>query len=320
VTADQTVQLIGALAWPLVVLIAVVLLRKPLAGLLAGIPGRATKVSLAWFSLELAQVPEVKPMWTVDYGSGSADVREAAGSNIFDSYADTLLQSIEGPGSLDFAVVDLGRGDKWLSSRLFLFAVLLRRMRGLRRLVFVQTNDLSDRVFVGSADPEVVRWALAQRYPWLEVAFAAAYQGTFSLDPRLFVEPVIMSEQGALGRREAGSFARKFLDALQQPATMPEPSKPEEWVRLEPKLPNEQPFRERAEWMTTDQVREILQGVRDSRNTVEIDQAWSNEERVKAVLRAQGDFVVMLDGPRFDSLLDRRQLLDGTIRRVLAES
>jgi hypothetical protein len=154
-----------------------------------------------------------------------------------------------------------------------LFAVLLRRMRGLRRLVFVQTNDLSGG--------------------------------------RL---------RGTLGRREAGPFARKFLDALQQPATMPEPSKPEEWVRLEPKLPNEQPFRERAEWMTTDQVREILQGVRDSRNTVEIDKTWSNEERVKAVLRAQGDFVVMLDGPRFDSLLDRRQLLDGTIRRVLAES
>jgi hypothetical protein len=203
VTADQTVQLIGALAWPLVVLIAVVLLRKPLAELLAGIPGRATKVSLAWFSLELAQVPEVKPLWTVDYGSGSADVREAAGANIFDSYADTLLQSIEGPGSLDFAVVDLGRGDKWLSSRLFLFAVLLRRMRGLRRLVFVQTNDLSDRVFVGSADPEGVRWALAQRYPWLEVAFAAAYQGAFSMDPRFPVEPVIMSEQGALSRRQA---------------------------------------------------------------------------------------------------------------------
>jgi hypothetical protein len=92
---------------------------------------------------------------------------------------------------------------------------------------------------------------------------------------------------------------------------MPAPSKPEEWVRLEPKLPNEQPFRERAEWMTTDHVREILQGVRDLRSTVEIDPTWSNEERVKAVLRAQGDFVVMLDGPRFDSLLDRHQSVCG---------
>jgi hypothetical protein len=319
VTTEQVVQLIGALAWPLVVLTAVMLLRNPLAELLSGIPARATKVSLAWFSLELAQIPEVKPVWTVNYGSGSADVREAAGSNIFDSYADTLLQSIEGPGSLDFAVVDLGRGDKWLSSRLFLFAVLLRRMRGLRRLVFVQATDVADQVFVACADPEGVRWALAQRYPWLEVAFAAAYRDILAMDPRSTVGPVIMSEQGALNRGQAGWFARQLLAGLQQPFTVPEPDKPEEWVNLEPKLPGEQLFRERAEWMTTDDVREILKGVRDSRNTVEINPTWSNEERVKAVLRAQGDFVVMLDGPRFDSLLDRRQLLDGTIRRVVTE-
>ena len=152
----------------------------------------------------------------------------------------------------------LGRGDKWLSSRLFLFAVLLRGMRGLRRLVFVQTTDLSDRVFVASADPNRVQWALAQRCPWLEVALAAAYRGTFSMDPRRSVGLVIMSDQGALNRGQAGYFARQFLDALQQPATMPAPSKAEEWVNLEPKLPIEQPFRERAEWMTTDDVREIL--------------------------------------------------------------
>ncbi len=42
---------------------------------------------------------------------------------------------------LDYIVVDLEVGKKWLTSRLFIFTLLLKRLRGLRCVVFLGTRE-----------------------------------------------------------------------------------------------------------------------------------------------------------------------------------
>lgn len=64
--------------------------------------------------------------------------------------------------------MDLGGGAEWLSSRLFILAVILRRWRGLRAFVFVHTLGGTRRRFLGVCDTDRVRWRLAARWPLLE--------------------------------------------------------------------------------------------------------------------------------------------------------
>ena len=89
-------------------------------------------------------------------------------------------------------------GRSWLTTRLFLFAHLLARMRGLQAVVFVHGTAVSDRTFLGVAPASSVRWRLAQQYPELEIQLAHAYNqalGPLHDGPRA---PVIVSNSGAL--------------------------------------------------------------------------------------------------------------------------
>ena len=102
------------------------------------------------------------------------DPRSPLSFEVFSSLGPELIRLIQDPSPAGYAVVDLGAGRQWLTSRLFIFAELLGRMRGLRSFVFLRTDD-SPRRFIGTASPPEVRWTLAADYPWLEAAFAKAY-------------------------------------------------------------------------------------------------------------------------------------------------
>jgi hypothetical protein len=113
-----------------------------------------------------------------------------------------LLNQIQGQGPSDYAVIDLGSGRSWLTTRLFVFAILLRRMRALRALVFVETQDGIAQRFLGVALPDTVRWRLAREYPWLEDAYAHAYCH--------IPDRMIRSEVGALDPYTAGMLVEQF--------------------------------------------------------------------------------------------------------------
>jgi hypothetical protein len=115
----------------------------------------------------------------------------------------TLLEQIQAPGPSDYAVIDLGTGRSWLTTRLFLFAVLLRRMRALRTFVFVETREGVAQRFIGVATPELARWRLAREYPWLERALAHAYAEVGDYD--------IRSDSGALELPAAGRLVDGFM-------------------------------------------------------------------------------------------------------------
>ncbi|HEX3472429.1 MAG TPA: hypothetical protein VHT28_14710 [Silvibacterium sp.] len=84
------------------------------------------KLSVFQIELELSTLPEFTSTWSAPQLS---DVRQLTPANEFSSQATALLDQIRNDYGSDYAVVDLGTGQQWLTSRLFIFAILLRRMR-----------------------------------------------------------------------------------------------------------------------------------------------------------------------------------------------
>ena len=169
------IELLKAVAWPIVATVGLCLFRRPLTDLVAQIARRASKLSVYEVSVELATLPELAPSWSV----GAADVRQLTSSQIFDSAAHTLFQELLKPGKADYAVVDLGAGREWLTSRLFVFALVLGNVTKLRAFAFVENTGGVRRRLLGVAKPAAIEEALARHYPWLEEAYVQAAAGQY---------------------------------------------------------------------------------------------------------------------------------------------
>jgi len=164
------VEAVKALAWPIVAAFALYLLRRPLVELVGQLARRAKKLSVFEVSVELATLPELQPPWSV----AGTDVRRLSSSQIFDTPSQTLFQELLKPALSDYAIVDVRSGEDWLTSRLFIFALILGEVTGLRAFVFLESAASTRRKFLGVATPANVRRALGRRYPWLEEAVARA--------------------------------------------------------------------------------------------------------------------------------------------------
>jgi hypothetical protein len=163
-------SLIRTLVWPLTLLVVLVFLRKPIRTLLTN--ARLTKVSAFGVSVEFARATEVRLDWS---GPKGTDYRSSTvATDIAGSYKSVLTELLDKPLTADYAVLDLGEGRLWLTSRLYLFANLLAR-KGLRAFVFVDTDQGIRGRFVGIASLDEIRWRLAGASPWMEKAFAKVY-------------------------------------------------------------------------------------------------------------------------------------------------
>jgi hypothetical protein len=316
VASSTFVDLVGALAWPVVILTAVVLLRRPLGSLLQDLGRRATKLSVFQVGVELATVPEVAPSWKI----AGDDVRQLTRADVFDSATMSLFSELSSAGASDYIVVDLGRGDQWLSSRLYVFVVVLQRMRGLRSVVFTTTKRDETGVFVGIADPARVRWALAMACPWLESAFARAYAQVVPA-ANSPPTPFIISVDGAIEPWAANNLARAFLTELQYPpavppaATPPVPpivAEPPDWIEL-PGTPAGQPqIWEHATWLSDGFLEQILGPSGLARDFAFTDSPdIPVDDRARAIARRPGETVALVTATgRFSGLVDRRAMLE----------
>jgi hypothetical protein len=211
----EVVALASAIAWPAAFVVAVLVLRKPLARVVADLGRRTTRVSAFQVSLEFAALPELSPS---EGSGGPFALRTPSPASRFPSGAPALFDEISEPRPADYAVLDLGSGGHWLTSRVFIFSVLLERMRGLRCVVFVETAGDVRRQFVGMATPQQVRWALGRRYPWLEVAYGQAYATALGQHPLAGGAPLVTPPDGMLPAYVANSIASSYLAALFRPA------------------------------------------------------------------------------------------------------
>lgn len=271
---------------------------------------RLSKVSVgpSGVSVELAVAKGFEPKWT---GTDPLeDIRQTALYNLRDSVSELIAQ-IQETSTKDYAIFDLGHGSQWLSSRLYLFTIILQRMHGIRSIVFVDRDQEITHHFVGVADPIQVQYSLARRYPWLEKEFAKTYGD---------LGPQITSIYGSLESHQAIVLIEKFLEKIQKNQ---EPTSESDWVKAskDPRKPDQK--WEHAEWLNTDQVEQILQEILDKSSWVgRLDlQGKSREDQLKLILSFKGHFVAVLNQNhwRFEKLIDRQQLANEVVYNQISK-
>jgi hypothetical protein len=310
-------------AWPIILGLALLAFRKPLTQFLSDMGQRATKISIAQFSVELPASHGPPPVWT------GAQLTEALQSSASASGAQDLTNQFKIEDSFDHLIVDIEVGDKWLTSRLFLFTTMLQRMNNLRCVVFLYTKDNRPRTFLGVAHAEQIRWVLAQKYPWLE----AAYTTTYTMSSPSFrgtngnpmeVNRFIRSDVGALDPSKATEIASAFLQSIQfRKYPDPAPLLPtelqnfsNEWVHLEPKS-SEPPYWERGNWLTEERLRKDLQTVLLIDAYVINSPDLSSTKKQKAIINRRGRFVALVNEEKtFQELINRKALLEDIGRNL----
>jgi hypothetical protein len=322
---SPVVEVVKALAWPVFALLIAGVFRRPLALFVGALGSRITKLSLFKVELELVPAATAAAMPLLD------DIRTATSSAAINDSSQMMLEQVQSGTAADFAVIDLGYGDEWLTSRLYFAAVMMERMRGLQVFVFVERTRSSARRLVAVASVRQLRWALARRYPWLEAAWVRALLGTFPAayppnapalpagalwppDPRTLTMPqqVIVSDTGAFEPWQARDLVRAFIDSLQrQSSAEPEPDA-RNWVTLKGTT------QECAAWVTHELLRSLL--------PQEAFDAWAERlrdapraQRTRAVLRRKAPFVALTEGDREFVRLANRQALLEEIAAALAE-
>jgi hypothetical protein len=285
------IPLIRTLVWPLTLLVVLVFLRKPIRTLLTN--ARLTTVSAFGVSVEFARVTEVKLDWS---GPGGSDYRSSTvATEIGGSYKSDLTELLDKPLTADYAVLDLGEGNLWLTSRLYLFANLLAR-KGLRAFVFVGTDtDQGIRGrFIGIASLDEPRWRLVDAFPWMEQAFAKAYADGGD------------THNGKLG---AAPFITNYLKHEEIHSATKPPTAPEQWVDLGSKR-----GWEHAQWIDAVSLRKLLDR---SLSSARVAEDLPTSEQVRCIVHKQGAFVALVDDDRrFKALVDRFRLAEAIARRA----
>jgi hypothetical protein len=347
-TFDEVVRLVQALVWPFAALLILLALRPYLPEIVKGLARRVTRVSWASVSMEFAVASEVRPeIW-----GALQSLRDPASQGLVaaDSGGALFMLIREGERS-DSATFDLGTGDRWLTSRLFIFAVILSELLGVRCMVFIETRDGVPRRFVGLAAPRDVRAALQRRWDWHERALMSA-QLNFSVstpeaatkidqlrtylgDPATNVqapslwnlEPMLRplfaeAVQVGLGNAQAAEAAANAY--LRSPLIAREVDEPfpqeERWVRLGAGAPGKV-REEHAQWIkNADHLSRILRDVLKTPSLVEGPGVSLKDLEQHAVLIGEGEFVAILDPEqRFKRLLNRRAVVE-RVGRQIAES
>src|SRR5260370_34442705 len=167
-------SLLKAISWPAMTAIALAVFRRPLATLISVLGQKVSKFSIGKFSIEMAQVQEMKPS-TMD-----TEIRQLEAGLIPQSgntALTALVNELQSGGKHDYVVIDFGSesAPRWLTSRLYLLCFLITLINRQLCMVFVETVGSVRKKLIGIASPEQVRWALAYKYGWLETAATAAY-------------------------------------------------------------------------------------------------------------------------------------------------
>ena len=318
--ALSVVELVKALAWPIVALVIAGGFRRPIAQFVGALGSRITKLSLFKVELELvpASAATITPLLD--------DIRTATNPAAISDSSRMMLEQVQSGTPADYALVSLGQGEEWLTSRLYIAAVMMERMRGVKAFVFVERTSTTERRFVAVAPVRQLRWALSRRYPWLEAAWLRGLVSLYPAgppanvpalpvgakwppDPRTLAmpQPLIVSDTGSFEASRARQLVSGLIESLQRdsiPAVPPQPLSNGEWVTLR------ETTQERATWVTRELLGSLLpQSAFD---------AWANgmrdaprARRTRAVLRGAAPFIALLEGDReFSRLVNRQALLE----------
>src|SRR5262249_25120105 len=136
-TTLDIAALVSAMLWPGVIIAVLLMYHNKIPLIAEWLSSRVKKLEFAGISLELAVAKPFVPDWS----SGALDLRHSAMSiQINDSTVATFLNQLTDNGSADYAEVNLGTGKEWLTSRLFIIAIVFARMKRIKCFVFFETS------------------------------------------------------------------------------------------------------------------------------------------------------------------------------------
>jgi hypothetical protein len=305
--------IIQIIAWPLLLLILAVVFRKQLSGVFSYAASHLKSISIAGVSIELTE-RIAQPM--IQAGGAAVDVRHAGTeNNVNDSTLRSFYAQIEATGALELAIVDLGQGHEWLTSRLYILSVILMRMRGLKAIVFVDNANNGRGRFIGICPSEVLRWRLANEFPKYEEALAS---GEIRAAAQAPAQAFIDGDDGHFAERNrAAELLRGFLAGVQSSPVAPV-QQPELWQSLEVQPPSPPVF-EYAKWIDTPLIEKLLEGAIDN-VAVPLPQYQfaSRDARLRIIFDHKGNWVplVRADG-RFHGWIDRRIVVETLASRIL---
>jgi hypothetical protein len=118
--------IIGKLIWPIITL--VIVFSKRFKDFTESLFSRITKVEFAGITLELPLAKSYLP----DEGKSTGTIEywhKASYSEIGDSYKATFIAQLKEEGSSDYAIIDIGTGQSWLTSRLFIISILYPQIK-----------------------------------------------------------------------------------------------------------------------------------------------------------------------------------------------
>jgi hypothetical protein len=300
--AREPASLIGSLAafaWPLVTLVILYLYREALGKFLVTISARATEIGIgSWATIKLPEVKEATNT-PVDV------IREIETDKWQESSTQWFKEFSDSPAPSEYALIDLGDGNQWITSRLFIFAVILQRMKALKCIVFARSLPSGGRHFIGCASPDNVRWSLATNQPWLESAFGFAYSQAFpAFGPAPVITSPITRVDGSIEPFVAQQIISTFIASLKDyTGTIIKPD-PLNWVTLKSGT-------EHATWLNELEVQRLI-GVylwRDAIKARTDDSPDQKRLEVKAVVRKSAPYVAILKDDQYKSLVNRIALL-----------
>jgi hypothetical protein len=315
------VELVKAIAWPLVLVVALIAFRRPISRFVEQIAGKITKVSAFDVAIELATVPSAPTPWLDPHVYAGS---ELFGGSVTSTTIATLFERIRADMVWSYLIVDLGEGHSWLESRLYLFATILQHMGGLRCVVFVQSAQGHYRRFLGIARPESVQHALGEKYPWFRqvfegaIAAALAESSVLPAPPALpgsvadFVSGVANGIRASLPKLEpmlkdvAQAVSEKFIfDPNMQTTTDP---KNPDWSQLGRTF-----SWDHSRWLTLERFNRDLRSVVFDVELSQLEDTPDTraEERTRALLRRRVPFVSIVNRRgEFQRLIDRQVLVE----------
>jgi hypothetical protein len=291
----------ATLAAALVAVAALLVVLSLLAPYVEGIKGSVAGIS---FDIPLYP-PRAAPLEIPQYlRSGGAPISGAG-----DFAAITL-----GP-DIDYIVIRLGGGDQWLASRLFVFAVVLRQMRGLRCIVFTHSGwGFAEDKLLGLASPDDVRSVLGWRFPWFERTLFGCWEDILpqrqQQAPAGVPRPELVDGPFQLTPQDAENLFVRYVNALrgldpgvklaQGPAQPDDP----DWVTLRS---DNLEVREHTRWLNGPLLEQLIgDGLKDAR----VQASGLPPRLVSGALEQEGDFVAVVSrADVFRGLIDRRALL-----------
>jgi hypothetical protein len=316
---------IAALLWPIVIAIIFLRYKDAITNISTSLASRVTKLEFAGVSLDLAKEATAKP-YVLDLPKFVNEfdlAHEGTSTDLNDDSTRTFLKKLAETGTADYAIINLGTGKEWLTSRLYIMAILFARIKGLKALVFVETmNNLRGR-YVGWAESEKVRWAMANHYPWLERAYAAAYQHTLEVEKYLEGNANGKVEElfSSIASEPSANLFLEFLKHVQEDREVTDESSAEEnWLLMRSKT------YEHASWITSKELEDILGKdlVTDSISMSEL-RAKKKTERLQLLLSRPEPYAdseleryiaITTELHRFHKLIDRSIILEKVAQEI----